>query len=62
MKKQKLMKNVHATQDQELIDSFQELMGVNTDDFEILNRELLLEEEYEEEPIHIDWNNRKMRA
>lgn len=40
MKKQEILRALHIIEDQELIDNFNERLGVNTDDFLFLNRAL----------------------
>ena len=67
MKEQKLLKDLEATQDQELINSFNEMSELTTDDVSILNRALFSEEIEEEnddddDPLYVSWRNGKMRA
>ena len=62
MKKQEFLNDLHAMQDQELINSFKETLGINTDDFLLLNKELFDEDLEEDDPIDIGWHHGKMRA
>jgi len=64
MKEQKLLKDLQATQDQELIDSFNEMSELSTDDVSILNRALFIEdiEEDDDDSLGGNWQNGKMRA
>lgn len=63
MKKQKLVKDLQATQDQELINSFNEMSELSTDDVSILNRALFIEDiEEDDDPLGGNWQNGKMRA
>ncbi len=51
--KKKKPKDVHDFHDQELINSFNEILGVNTDDYSMLNQQLFEEEDLMDEVLMV---------